>query len=353
MLSLLQQYFSQFLRAVESAIASIQDALSGGDSDAPATDAGAPPAGTLIGCVDDGNGLLINVYGEQTDAGVIMNVKVMEGDADLRGFFFDVGDSVDDISIDGIAERDYEIGDESITSVGSRDNNMNGTGETFDVGLEFGTAGTYRDDISEASFTLQGMTLEDLDGLTFGVRATSVGEDRDGAVKLLGEFDVPEPAAEEPAAEEPAAGEASGAEPVAEAPDATDPVAEAPAAEQPPAEPVVVGGNFPQLEENISSIVLYYDTPAGDINDDGYYAAKVDNVSWVVEDDLDLWLVDATNYLVTNDPNVQQDTELLGVAITSGDSTQYFAMDGNPDVNVAPTGDMAGDASVNYDLIMG
>jgi hypothetical protein len=339
MFYMLQQYLSQALTALGDMLARIRDAVYGGD-ESPIQDPSTPVTGDLIGSVADGNGLLINVYAEEIDGGVSMTVKVMEGTADLRGFFMDVGDSTAGVSVDGVASQDYKIGDESVTTVGTRDNNMNGTGETFDVGVEIGTAGTGRDDVSQANFTLQGVSLEQLDGLTFGVRATSVGEERDDGVKLLGEFDIPEPAPEEPPVEPPA-----------------DPSSETPT--EPPAETPVptpsIGGNFPQLPDDITSIVLYYNSPAGDINGDGFYAAKVQNVTMVVEDDLDLWLIDATNYLVNNDPNVDSSTELLGVAITHGadNTTEYYAMDNNPGVDAAPTSDLTGDVNVDYDLIMG
>lgn len=338
MLYFLQQYLSHALSALASVLASLQDHLTGG-GESPIEDPSTPVTGALIGSVADGSGLLINVYGEEVDGGVHLTVKVMEGVADLRGFFMDVGDSTEGVSVDGVASRDVKIGDESVTSVGSRDNNMNGTGETFDVGVEIGTAGIGKDDVSQASFTIDGVTLEDLDGLTFGVRATSVGEERDDAVKLLGEFDtVPEPQPEDPPVEPPA-----------------DPSSEKPTevpADTPTPTPSI-GGNFPQLTDDITSIVLVYETAAGDQNGDGYYTAKVDNVSWVVEDDLDLWLVDATNYLEANDPNVQDDTVLAGVAITHGGTTDYYAMDGDPGADAAPATDLTPETSVEYDLIMG
>jgi hypothetical protein len=337
MLSLLQQYFSQFLRAVEDAIAGIRDALSGGESDAPAPDAGAAPAGMLIGTVTDGNGLLVHVYGEQLDGGVQMTVKIMDGVADLRGFYMDVGDSVAGVSVEGFARQDVAIGDEAVTSVGAKDNNMNGTGETFDVGVEIGTAGYKKDDISEASFTLHGVTLDQLDGLTFGIRATSVGEDRDGAVKLLGEFDIPEPPAEPPA----------------EPP--TEPETPPTESAEPPAPLPATADSFPQLTDDISSIVLVYDSPASG----GTYAVQVSDVPYYVGDDLDVWLVDATHYLEVKDPNVTQDSELLGVVITttSADeptqsSTEYYAMDGDPDADSAPAGYLTPDATVKYDAIL-
>jgi hypothetical protein len=78
-------------------------------------------------------------------------------------------------------------------------------------------------------------------------------------------------------------------------------------------------------------------------------------VSWIVDDDLDLWLMDATNYLVEHDPNIEPGTELLGVAITHGENgtTDYYAMDGDPGQDAAPTSDLTPDTSVEYDLIMG
>lgn len=338
MLSLLQQYFSQFLSAVQDAIAGIRDAWSGGDSDSSAQDAGTPPAGTVIGCVSDGNGLLINVYAEEVGGAVNMTVKVMEGVADLRGFYMDVGDSVEGVSVEGVDDRDLAIAEEGVTTVGGRDNNMNGTGETFDIGMEIGTAGYMRDDNCEAQFTLQGVSLQDLDGLTFGVRATSVGEDRDGAVKLLGEFDIKEPVAEPPA------------EPPTEP--ATPPTESA----EPPAQPPATGGSFPELTDNISDIVLVYDSPSVE----GTYAVQVSDVPYYAADDLDVWLIDATHYLEATDSNVTPDSELLGVAITTTDavdptqvSTEYYALDGDTGTDAVPADGLTPDATVTYNSVMG
>ena len=122
-----------------------------------------------------------------------------------------------------------------------------------------------------------------------------------------------------------------------------------------PAPTPSVEGNFPLLTDNITSIVLYYDAPSGDVNADGYYAVKVDSVSWIVEDDLDLWLGDATSYLEASDPNIDADTELAGVAIThgSGGETEYYAMDGDPGQDIAPSTYVSPDATISYYDIMG
>ena len=109
------------------------------------------------------------------------------------------------------------------------------------------------------------------------------------------------------------------------------------------------------MPDDITSITLFYNTSAGDITGDSLYAAKVENVSWVVEDDLDLWLIDATNYLQDHDANVDDSTQLLGVAITHGadGATEYYAMDDNPGSDAAPTADFqTPDTTVQYDMIM-
>src|SRR5262249_23032067 len=57
--------------------------------------------------------------------------------------------------------------------------------------LQFGTAGIAKDDISTVTFKIDGLTLNEIDGLSFGIRADGVGAHRTGDVKLIGEFDVP------------------------------------------------------------------------------------------------------------------------------------------------------------------
>ena len=123
-------------------------------------------------------------------------IDVAEGFADLRGFFFDYeGGLITTTNTGGVTANNLGTsGDgDDITKVGQSDNTMNGTGETFDAGLQFGTSGMGKDDISEISFTINGLTLSEIDGFSFGIRATSTGEDRDGSEKLVGTFDVCDP----------------------------------------------------------------------------------------------------------------------------------------------------------------
>lgn len=262
----------------------------------------------LIGTVTDCKGLKVEVYATSVDGGVKIDVKVASGKADLRGFFMDVGDSTTGVSVDG--GKTSKVKNEGVTSVGSRDNNMNGTGEKFDIGVEFGSAGKGKgkcggdDDIDQASFIVKGISLDDLDGLKFGIRATSVGYHRDDSVKLVGVMDVPD---------------------------------------QPP--PPVGDEHFPFFDSSdISQLIFYFDTDTGDSNNDGVYTVKIDTPDYF-DHDLDNSLDIIMAYLVVNDINITDPSQLLGVSIKSGTvddgyTTNYYAIDGNEDVDTAPTGSL-------------
>jgi hypothetical protein len=137
------------------------------------------PGGVKIGTVSSSNGtpFVVGVYAEATSGGVQFWVQVESGTGDLRGFFLDVG-----------------APGGSVTRAGSSSNNMNGTGYSFDYGVEIGSSGA-SDYITKATFTLAdmgGMSLAQLlDGATFGIRATSVGPNST-SVKLIGTAELPE-----------------------------------------------------------------------------------------------------------------------------------------------------------------
>jgi hypothetical protein len=137
------------------------------------------PGGVEIGTVSSSNGtpFVVGVYAEATSGGVQFWVQVESGTGDLRGFFLDVG-----------------APGGSVTRAGSSSNNMNGTGYSFDYGVEIGSSGS-SDYITKATFTLAdmgGMSLAQLlDGATFGIRATSVGP-YSTSVKLIGTAELPE-----------------------------------------------------------------------------------------------------------------------------------------------------------------
>jgi hypothetical protein len=228
----------------------------------------------LVGTVTDGNGLKIEIWAVQDGANVSFEIKVVEGFADLRGFFLDLpGDG------------------DAVKWVGSKDNNMNGTGVSFDYGAEIGTAGMGKDDISQTTIVVEGFTLADLDGISFGIRATSVGESeesREGSVKLVGTLEVPDP---------------------------------------------VVYDHFPAWDKDIGHFTMYFDTAAGDVGPhgmDGVYTVKIE-VPESFSDDFDDSLDTVLAWLIENDPFVDADTDLLGVAIKGGKVEVYYAMDNNPD----------------------
>jgi len=364
--TMIEQYISQFLRALANAAAEIQAATSDGEHnllsgcDQPAPDDPAtPPAGVLVGSVTDGNGLVINIYGEEADNSVMMTVKVMEGVADLRGFFMDVGDSTEGVSVEGIAECDLKIGDEAVTSVGGRDNNLNGTGEEFDVGMEFGTAGTRKDDISEASFTLQGVGLADLDGLTFGVRATSVGEDRDDGVKLVGEFDVPPPAEDATDSAGEAGNGTGGTDAGGTDTSGTDTSGTGTSGG------VVVGDSFPELHEDIAYATYYFDMDPSTVEFE-LQTVRVNNFPDSYDDPL-LWVANDLDdgrepplyKLVWNELKMEDEAlagaKLLGISVAGVDAfqEQYYALDGtvdpNPDLVPTSDGELVAEANQTFD----
>ena len=129
--------------------------------------------------------------------------------ADIRGFFFDLNGNFDNFSITGSDvttwNSDYFATDQSAIVLsnqnlfGSLTNNvnLNGTGATFDFGVEFGSSGIGNDDINQTTFFITNATELILGNLA-GMRLMSVGTNRNGSLKLLGTYvstnPVPEPA---------------------------------------------------------------------------------------------------------------------------------------------------------------
>ncbi len=138
------------------------------------------PSGVKIGTVTSNNGsnLVVGVYAEAVPGGVQFWLQVESGSGDLRGFFLDIGTPGG-----------------PITRAGGGDNNMNGTGYSFDYGVEIGSPGGSKDFSTQVTFTLAdpaGMSLASLlDGAVFGIRATSVGANNT-SVKLVGTASIPE-----------------------------------------------------------------------------------------------------------------------------------------------------------------
>ena len=147
-------------------------------SSTAATYSGAP-GGVKIGEVTStagGQTLVVGIYADAVAGGVKFWVQIESGTGDLRGFFLDVG-----------------APGGPITKAGSASNNMNGTGMTFDYGVDVGSPGS-NDIVTQATFTLLDLPSMDLsmllDGAIFGIRATSVGL-TGTSVKLIGSLDLP------------------------------------------------------------------------------------------------------------------------------------------------------------------
>ncbi|MBE9077381.1 hypothetical protein IQ241_08735 [Romeria aff. gracilis LEGE 07310] len=144
--------------------------------------------------------------------------------ADLQGIFFNVANESILPSL-GLVNKGAGVGESkflanSVDTVGKNvrlvggDSNQNPCSPTggCDGGIEIGTKGIGKDDIQSTSWTFtrrdgQALTLKDFAGMSWGIRATSVGtgNNREGSTKLAGvvgtlldpqepSADVPEPA---------------------------------------------------------------------------------------------------------------------------------------------------------------
>jgi len=122
---------------------------------------------------------------------------------DLRGIFFDlagVNASTAGLSVVGIDGSEDVIGNTVFSEEGvdrvHKDVNVKGEviheQGKFDAGIEFGTSGIGKDDVSSASFILSAdvdLSLDSLDLADFGLRYTSVGDgsDRGDSAKIAGD----------------------------------------------------------------------------------------------------------------------------------------------------------------------
>jgi hypothetical protein len=124
----------------------------------------------------------LTVTGDGTNQ-VTFELGLVDTTADIRGFFFDLGSDLTNVSVvgDDVTEWLYDVGNVRDLGDGT---SMNPTGP-FDFGVEIGTAGMSTDDISLTSFTIYSDSAITL-GDSFGTRLTSVGDDRQDSRKLVG-----------------------------------------------------------------------------------------------------------------------------------------------------------------------
>lgn len=144
----------------------------------------------------DGGNLFIDVELTEVSGDIQFDVSVRPGGdtADLRGIFFDLANDalLSDtlLSATGDDVTDFDTG--NVSDLGGGANMNGGSGpSSFDVGVEIGTSGANPDDIQSTLFVLShdslAISLDDLLGQNFGIRATSVGDpagNRGDSVKL-------------------------------------------------------------------------------------------------------------------------------------------------------------------------
>lgn len=144
---------------------------------------------------------------ELSTGGLLFNIHMLGTGqiGDLRGLFFDLGDvdsSNSELQVTGINGTEDFLGKKSFKE-GKVDRvfgDVNVKGDViheqgkFDVGIEFGTTGIGKDDISSASFILSAdngspLSLDSLDLADFGLRYTSVGDSRarEDSAKIAGD----------------------------------------------------------------------------------------------------------------------------------------------------------------------
>ncbi len=145
---------------------------------------------------------------EQDDGTLRFHLEVLGSGllGDLRGLFFDLnnfdssGAGLSVVGVDGsediIGEHLFE---EGLVEQVTRDVNVKGLipgkkQDKFDAGIEFGTSGIGKEDVSEVSFIIsadaaEGLSLDNLDLADLGLRYTSVGDEsgRDGSEKIAGQ----------------------------------------------------------------------------------------------------------------------------------------------------------------------
>lgn len=236
-------------------------------------------------------GVTVFVFAEQqgpNSVGFTFQTQLAEGyRIDLNGFFLDIG----------------EEGGSDFRVEGERANNMLGANnDGYDYAVGLGSIGGNDADYRSGSIVIEGISLADLVGADAGLRATSYGQDGEGSLKLVADYTPPD---------------------------------------EPP------GDDFPPWGQDISNVILVFDTKAGDTkpapDGDGYYTVKIDtwdDANVAPSNDLDDSIDAILAYLIANDPNVDADTELLGAIIKGGtEATNFYAFgENNTDPDTPPVG---------------
>lgn len=264
-------------------------------------------AGSTVWTIE-GGGVKVTVTATIVGDNVEFKIELVEGQADLNGIFFD-----------------WDSNGGSTKNVGSSSNNMNGSDYNgnklngFDDAEALGSVGGNDADYTEGTVTrsidslkviygdlTDEELLEALAGATIGIRATSVGEDREGSLKLTGtgEYDPGDD-------------------------DCTD--------------------FFPDMDKGISHVTFVWsydpetaseELKAMDKNGDGYITVKIDIPGAIDEEpfdlgecgnDLDTWYKAAlADIYASDDYKALADATLEGAYIKSGKDA--FGPDDDPDI---------------------
>ncbi|MBL8564290.1 MAG: hypothetical protein JNM89_01075 [Hyphomicrobiaceae bacterium] len=127
------------------------------------------------------DGVKVKVIATETPTGVEFKIDKVAGVGDLNGFFID-----------------YDNDGGPLTKADENATNMNGsdscTGEQFDgfdYAKQIGTPGGNDADTTSTTVVVNGITFDDLEDAQIGFRLQSVGEDREGSLKISTTFCKP------------------------------------------------------------------------------------------------------------------------------------------------------------------
>lgn len=145
--------------------------------------------------------LVILTVTENTDGTLQFDIEVDEDSpmtADIGAIFFDILDPTlaDGLMVSGDDVSGTKFAPDGVDNLGKGANiRGNGDNSNYDAGVKFGSPGKANDDIQETSFILShedfDLTLEDLEGMDFAIRLTSVGDEdgsREASLKIDGQL---------------------------------------------------------------------------------------------------------------------------------------------------------------------
>jgi hypothetical protein len=163
-----------------------------------------------------GDDATVRVLLDDAGGDITVTLTVLDGIADLRGFFIDIGDFslFDGLDVRGDDVTGFDLDHDDVINL-KKGANLNGGGSPCpcDLGIAIGTPGIGKDDIQQTTFVIDAdadLVLDNFAGELLGVRLTSVGDlkgfdpewpkgdGRDGSAKLTGQISdpiipVPEP----------------------------------------------------------------------------------------------------------------------------------------------------------------